>query len=115
MYDWLPKQGPGCILVTGRYPYLREQILKDGLDLESLSPEVGGEMLRKLSYREQEENALQTNTRIVELLGGLPLAISQMSAIIRRTHLTLREFEDWYREDSKALHNLQIKAMQANY
>jgi hypothetical protein len=117
LYDWLPEQGPGCILVTGRYPYLREKIylLKNGLDLEPLSPEVGGEMLRRLSDREQEENAVQTSTRIVELLGGLPLAISQMSAIIRRKHLTLRDFEDWYREDSKALHNLQYKRMQANY
>ena len=117
LYDWLPKQGPGCILVTGRYPYLMEKnyLLKNGLDLQPLSPEIGGEMLRRLSDREQEANAVQTSTRIVELLGGLPLAISQMSAIIKRKHLTLRDFEDWYREDSKALHNLECKRMQGNY
>ena len=91
LYDWLPEQGPGCILVTGRYPYLKEKtyLLKTGLDLEPLSPEVGGEMLRRLSDREQEENTVQTSTRIAELLGGLPLAITQMSAIIKRKHLTL--------------------------
>ena len=38
-----------------------------------------------------------------------------MSAIIKRKHLTLRDFEDWYREDSKVLHNIQYKRMQANY
>ena len=117
LYDWLPEQGPGCILVTGRYPYLRagNYPLKNGLDLEPLSPEVGGEMLRRLSDREREANAVHTSTRIVELLGGLPLAISQMSAIIRRKHLTLRDFEDWYRDDPKALHNLQLEGMQASY
>lgn len=117
LYDWLPEQGPGCILITGRYPYLREKIylLKNGLDLEALSPEVGGEMLRRLSDREQDSDAVQTSTRIAELLGGLPLAISQMSAIIKRKHLSLRDFEDWYREDSKALHNLQYKRMKTNY
>ncbi|KAK3941872.1 P-loop containing nucleoside triphosphate hydrolase protein [Diplogelasinospora grovesii] len=105
LYDWLPGQGPGCILVTGRYPYVKENAyrLERGLDLEVFSPEVGGDMLRKLSGREQEAAAMDASIRISEALGGLPLAIFQMSAIIRQNHLTFKDFEDWYREDAKGL------------
>ena len=117
LYDWLPTQGPGCILVTGRYPYVKENIfhLGNGLELEPLSSEAGGEMLRRLSEREQEANAVDTSIRISELLGGLPLAISQMSAIIRRKHLSLHDFEDWYREDSKDLHDLRVGGTRSTY
>lgn len=117
LYDWLPEQGPGCILVTGRYPYVRENVylLGNGLDVEPFSPEFGGKLLRQLSERENEIDAEDTSKRIVELLGGLPLAINQMSAIIRHKHLTLKDFEIWYREDSKDLQNLKIGGMQSNY
>lgn len=56
LYDWLPTEGPGCILVTGRYPYNKENMysLGDCLDLQPFSPEAEGDMLRKLSEGEQE-------------------------------------------------------------
>lgn len=117
LYDWLPTQGPGCILVTGRYPYNKENTysLGNGLELEPFSPDVGGKMLRKLSGREQEANAVDTSIRISKVLGGLPLALFQMSAIIRQKHLTLGDFEEWYREDSKHLYGLRSVGTHSNY
>ncbi len=117
LYDWLPAQGPGCILVTSRYLYTKENVyrLGNGLDLAPLSPKDGGKMLRKLSERQEEADAVATSTQIVELLGGLPLAISQMSGITRQKHLALKDFEEWYREDSKALHSLKVRGMLSNY
>ncbi len=72
-------------------------------------------MLRGLSEREQDAGAVDTSIRISKLLGGLPLAISQMSAIIRREHLTLRNFEDWYSEDSKHIHDQRVGGQQSEY
>ncbi|KAL8831927.1 MAG: hypothetical protein Q9170_005089 [Blastenia crenularia] len=117
LYDWLPTQGPGCVLVTGKYPYTKETSYKlsNGLGLELFSSEAGGEMLRGLSGRKEGPRAMETSNRISDLLGGLPLAIAQMSAIIRRKHLTLDDFEDWYREDSKDLLDLRIGEMQTKY
>lgn len=44
LYNWLPEHGPGCVLVTGRYLYVRENAyrLGRGLDLEPFPLEVGG-------------------------------------------------------------------------
>ena len=55
-------------------------------------------MLRKLAYREVEVDAVSASIRISEALGGVPLAIFQMSAIIRELQLTFKDFEDWYRK-----------------
>ena len=117
LHEWLPEFGPGCILVTSRRPLFKESahILKQGIDLEPFSTQAGGEMLRKLSMREGEANALDVSARIVDNLGGHPLAIFHMSAIIREKHLTLQDFEDWYSADSKYLHNLKHTNMSANY
>jgi hypothetical protein len=117
LYDWLPSEGPGCILVTGRFPYLKENArgLSTGLDLASLDIETAGTMLRKLTRREDEEDSTTTSHRIAFLLGGLPLAITQMSAIILRKQLTLLEFEEYYSEDSKDLNTSYIKAGMGNY
>lgn len=76
-YDWLPSQGPGCILVTGKYSYVREATycLDRGLDLETFLPKKGRDMLRKLSRREKETDAMEASSRISRALRGLPLAI----------------------------------------
>lgn len=93
LYDWIFSQGPGCILVTGKYSYSREHTyrLERGLDFEPLPQKLGSDMLRKLSGRESDPDASAASNRIVEVLGGLLLALSQTSAIVIQKHLT---FED---------------------
>ncbi|KAJ0120519.1 tetratricopeptide repeat domain-containing protein [Diaporthe amygdali] len=117
LYDWLPDQGPGCILVTGKYPYVKEHSprLEWGLDLEPFTTHSASEMLRKLSGRQQDPDAWAASKRIVQTLGGHPLAISQMSAIILQRHLSLNDFEEWYEEDSKHLRDMRVKGPQSTY
>ena len=117
LYDWLPTLGPGCILVTGRYPYMRENSYRvgEGLELEPFSSEDGGKMVRMLPGREEEVKMVDTSVRISKLLGGLPIAIAQMSAIFRRKHLTSGDFEEWFRENPKDLLDLQVGGMQTRY
>ena len=65
LYDWIPTQGPGAILVTSRDPTTRgSPILTDGLDLMSFSPEDGGSMLRRLSKRENEAEVRDVSMKI---------------------------------------------------
>jgi len=110
--DWMPSQGPGAILVTSRDPTIRESpFLTDGLDLSSLSPEEGGDMLRRLSKREDEVDAVDLCIKIATALGGVPLAISQMCAIMRRKNLSLKEFKEYYKEDAKSLLSMKVAGM----
>jgi hypothetical protein len=43
---------------------------------------------------------MEASLSICNRLGGLPLAITQMSPIIRENQLTFKDFEDWYEEDA---------------
>ncbi|KAK7912199.1 tetratricopeptide repeat domain-containing protein [Apiospora marii] len=117
LYDWLPTEGPGCILVTSKYPFLTEHSYRLGVGqhVEPFPLETGSRMLRELSGRGHAENAVEHSLRIANMLGGLPLAISQMSAIIQQKQLSFQDFEEWYEEDSKGLHNLGFHGMPANY
>jgi hypothetical protein len=117
LYDWLPDQGPGCILVTSKYPCIKEATYRfeKGYEVEPFSPTLGGNMLISLSGREKEQDSSEASARIVKALGGVPFAISQMSGIIRQKHLTLKEFEGWYEEDSKHLHGLKVTTGPSNY
>lgn len=117
LYDWLPMQGHGCILVTSRYPHVHENTyrLGVGIDLQPFSTHDGGELLRRMADRERELDAVDTSIRISEILGGLPLAISQISALIRRKHLSLRELEAWYSEGSRDLHDASINIPESTY
>lgn len=117
LYDWLPSQGPGCILVTAKYPYVQEQAyrLGRGLELDAFTPESGGNMLRNLSGRGRDADAVSASIRISKTLGGHPLAIAQMSAIIREYHLDFKNFEAWYHENAKDLYNQRAGGMWTSY
>lgn len=113
---WLPEYGPGCILVTSKYPCVKENAwrLEHGFEMEPFRTQAASDMLRELSGR-QDSASVDVSMRIVNELGGLPLAISQMSAIIRQKHLTLKDFESWYQEDSKQLHLLRGRGNLSTY
>lgn len=117
LYDWLPDQGAGCILVTSKYPCIKEATYRfeRGYDVEPFSSVVGGDMLLKLSGRDKETKSVEVSGRIVESLGGLPFAIAQMSGVIVQNHLTLKEFEEWYDEDSKHLHEQKSAPGSSSY
>ncbi|EFX00266.1 nb-arc and tpr domain containing protein [Grosmannia clavigera kw1407] len=109
LYEWLPDQGPGCILVTSRIPYVKEGAyrLQRGQHLEPFAPSVGGLMLSELSGRGGEAGAVDASRRISDVLGGVPQALFLMSACIREHQLTLADFEQWYEHDPGQLHGFR--------
>lgn len=61
---------------------------------------------RDLTISHHEPGADGTSKAIADQLGGVPLAVVQMAAIIRRQSLSLKDFSDLYKEgaDLYALH-----------
>jgi hypothetical protein len=117
LYDWWPTKGVGSVLVTSRDPLAKDGFypLSVGIDMKPFTPEEAGTLLQKLSRRENEANGRDSCIRIAAILGGVPLAITQMSGIIRRRHLSLGEFEEYYRDNAKRLHEMRISMGQTSY
>ncbi|KAM5487384.1 hypothetical protein MaudMau93_004652 [Microsporum audouinii] len=95
--DYWP-QGSGSILVTSRDPLAKDIFTRrsTGVDLGPLSREDSLRLFKQLTAisGESEDSTAQ---QISDALGGVPLAISQMAAIIRRKDLTLSEFFELYK------------------
>lgn len=103
LYDYWPGGGPGSILVTSRDPLSKEGVLTEhsSIDLPPMSVEGASSLLQKLSLRQTEPDSLQNCIEISKRLGGLPLALVQMAYSIRRKHLSLKEFIEYYERDAK--------------
>ncbi|KAL3469683.1 tetratricopeptide repeat domain-containing protein [Aspergillus californicus] len=94
--DYWP-QGSGSILVTSRDPLAKSIFTRrpSGLDMGPLSHQDSLSLLKNLTATSNwpEDDAAR---RITDVLGGVPLAISQMAGIIRRQDLTFSEFFELY-------------------
>lgn len=94
--DYWP-QGSGSILVTSRDPLAKSMFTRrsSGLDLGPLTQQDSISLFNHLtaSSSEPEDGITQ---QISEILGGVPLAISQMAGVIRRQDLTMSEFLELY-------------------
>ena len=80
--------------------------------MEPLSNDDSASLLRDLTISHDQPAADETSKAIADQLGGIPLAIVQMAAIIRRQSLSLKEFFDLYKEGANlhALHQFRIGA-----
>ncbi|PLB49703.1 tetratricopeptide repeat domain-containing protein [Aspergillus steynii IBT 23096] len=94
--DYWP-QGSGSILVTSRDPLAKSMFTRrpSGMDLSPLSQQDSLTLFNHLTtaFNQGEDDTAQ---QISGILGGIPLAISQMAGIIRRQDLTLSEFFELY-------------------
>lgn len=111
LQDYWPLSSNGSILVTSRDPLSKTSpsIASESIDVSPLSDEEAAELLHRLSQRTgDEEFAL----RIAAQLGGLPLAISQMAAVIRYQYLSFSEFFERYQDESdrRQLHSFDAVA-----
>ncbi|KAL9042200.1 MAG: hypothetical protein Q9214_003856, partial [Letrouitia sp. 1 TL-2023] len=93
--DVWPLDGPGCVLLTSRDPLAKQfnYLGMTGIDLKPFHAEEGELFLNRLTGKEGDSAA------IVELLGGLPLAITQMAGVIIRRDLSFDEFVRTYNEE----------------
>ena len=110
MREFWPGTGTGCVIVTSRNPLASDSVYSPtvAFDLPPFGPDEAGPLLQSLSQREFEDRSLENCTTIAKLLGGLPLAVTQMGGIIRRRHLSLDDFLAYYAENAKKLHGMQV-------
>lgn len=106
LQDYWPLSSNGSILVTSRDPLSKNSpsIAYRAIDLPPLEDHEGAELLRRLSHVTDEE---EVSVKIAVKLGGLPLAISQMAAVIRYQYLSFTEFYERYEDehDRRELHS----------
>ena len=100
--DYWPLQGNGSILLTSRDPLAQSYFTADpsGISLAPFSDEEGADLLMKLTRITGSDQKLLAK-KISYMLGGLPLAISQMAGVIRRQELSLTEFIESYSDTSE--------------
>lgn len=117
MYDFWPLTGVGSMIITSRNPLSMDRVYAPtvGINLVPFDSDEAAPLLQKLSQREFQSNSLGSCRKIVELLGGLPLAITQMGGIIRRRHLSLEEFLIYYANDAKKLHEMHVPGQNPMY
>lgn len=113
--DYWPMGSSASVLITSRDPLLKTYIDTDdsghsGISLQSFDQSEATNFLLKLTRRERELGEEVSGQAIVEALGGLPLAITQMAGVIARNELSFTEFLEMYgKENAHAqLFKLQV-------
>lgn len=92
-----PKTGHGSVLVTSRDPLAKQNLYTEhGMDLKPLAPHDSENMILQLTQRRRTTSQDAALKAIVDRLGGLPLAIVQMSAVIRNRRMPFDEFLTFY-------------------
>lgn len=111
--DYWPKKCTGSVLVTSRESMTNERAYSGGtcITLSPMALEEAGQLLLQLTGQPNNAKNMQLSQQISEILGGLPLAISQMAAIIRRKHLSLGEFLEYYGEDAGKLQSMHVPGL----
>jgi hypothetical protein len=110
--NFWPLEGTGSIIITSRDPlakragFAQRASLSEifGIDIPPMIMEDAVRLLQNVSLREDEPESLETCTKVVDLLGRLPLAITQMAYQIRVKHLSLAEFIEYYEQDTANFH-----------
>ncbi|KAK3935064.1 tetratricopeptide repeat domain-protein [Diplogelasinospora grovesii] len=99
LQDYWPLSSNGSILVTSRDPLSKNSpsIATESIDVAPFEPDEAAELLRKLSCVTKD---VDVSVKIAATLGGLPLAISQMAAVIRYQYLSFPEFYERYEDES---------------
>lgn len=108
--DFYPEDGHGSILVTSRDPEVNDEDYfgEAGEEVTALSTDESAEILRSLTRSGNSPDTEESSKVIAKRLDGLPLAIEQISAFIRKNRLTLSQFEKVYRNDE------DFEALQSN-
>lgn len=100
-----PSSSKGSILITTRSLSLASQRTSNILHLDSFGPEAGRRALSTLtglSAETEAESAALSN--ICRVLGGLPLAMVQVSQFIRQRGLSYEEFFRMYEKSASKIH-----------
>ncbi|KAL9095194.1 MAG: hypothetical protein Q9165_002450 [Trypethelium subeluteriae] len=112
LQDYWPVSSNGSVLVTSRDPLSKTtpSIAAESIDLEPFDIPEAAAFLRSIAHYEREEDL---SIEIAKKLGGLPLAISQMAAMIRYQYLSFSDFLNQYEDESnrKQIHAYELGAL----
>lgn len=91
----------GSILVTSRDPLAKSMLTSNvGMDLMPMSTSDCSALLLKLVPQSEGLQVEESTTKLAKRIGGIPLAISQIAALIQRQDMTIEEFLAEYGEGS---------------
>ncbi|KAM0799509.1 hypothetical protein BDR22DRAFT_963873 [Usnea florida] len=90
--DYLPECDQGSIIITTRQYRLRT--LGDEMQLGKMREEEGLEVLESRIGKSLKENPQAY--KLVDLVGGLPLALAQAASYMRATHTSMAEYLELY-------------------
>lgn len=89
-----PRCNTGSVLITSRDPLAKHKCA--GMDLEPFNPEEAAQLLLNSLKLQNTTCSTADALDLAEKLGGLPLAITQVAALIERLDMTLEEFLEYY-------------------
>lgn len=89
-----PVSHRGSILITSRDPMARQG--GSGVDLEPFKSEDAAKLLLRLLQVPDSQETCAASLALSTRLGGLPLAMTQIAALIQRLDMTLGEFLDYF-------------------
>ncbi|KAI4093626.1 MAG: hypothetical protein LQ339_007635 [Xanthoria mediterranea] len=102
--DFWPASGNGSALVTSRDPLAKVYLHPAcGLDLQPFMREEAAYFLARLSANTGSNADSESTLVLSDRLGGLPLALVHVAAIIRRKDLNMKEMLEHY--NGRALHS----------
>lgn len=94
LQDFWPVSERGSILITSRDPMAKQG--RSGIDLEPFEPREAATLLRRVMGLPDSPGTCETSVALSVRLGGLPLAITQIAALIERLEMTLAEFLTYF-------------------
>lgn len=108
-----PSSEKGSILITTRSPSVASKRATEVMHLECFSMEKALEALNSLTGLDHKDSVAAND--ICQLLGGLPLAIVQMSEYIRDRGCSYEEFLLIYRKSASKIHAKGETPMEYNH
>ena len=90
--EFLPPSTYGSILMTSRDPMAKVHFMGGGIDLPPMTTSECALLLQKQMDETSSPTAYEAALKLVEKLGTVPLAISQIATQIRRNQMTIDEY-----------------------
>lgn len=101
LHDFWPANGTGSALITSRDFTAASMVAASGLHLQPFNEETGAKiLLQLLNITKPDENQQCEAGKISLTLGGLPLALDQISGFIIQRKLRIQDFLSLYERNS---------------
>ncbi|KAL9593091.1 MAG: hypothetical protein Q9179_006109 [Wetmoreana sp. 5 TL-2023] len=112
--QYRPKSGNGSILITTRKPNIGYELTNKALVVGPFSPEEGTKFVLELAtWQNNAESDTQSAAELNKKLGGLPLGITQMVALMRAKAVSLQVFLIFFHDAEEKLIDLALIAKDA--